>query len=90
MYAIRSYYEKGIDLLEKSVNLLQVQDGGLEIRGVYSQQFLGVIARLRGDYAKAKRILEEIAESLRVADNSLDNGYTLRELGYLNIRNNFV
>jgi len=78
-------YRKGIELLETSVDLLQLRESSLGIRGAYSRLFLGIIARLRGEYGEAKSILEALLQALRDAGNPLDIGYALRELGYLNI-----
>jgi len=78
-------YRKGVELLEKSVDLLQLRTSSLDIRGGYSKVFLGIIARLRGEYEKAMSIFEELLQALRAAGSPIDIGYTLRELGYLNI-----
>lgn len=80
-------YQKGIKLLEKSVKLLEDSHLGIgRVRGAtFSKLFLGIIARLQGDYAKAERIFENVLESLRVAGQVVEMAYSLRELGYLNI-----
>ncbi len=78
-------YKKGVELLERSASLLQGQLSGFGPREGYSKIFLGTIARLRGDYSGAKRILEQLLGSFRAAGNFVGTGYTLRELGYLNI-----
>jgi tetratricopeptide (TPR) repeat protein len=45
---------------------------------------LGIIARLRGEYAQAQRYLQDMQINLQEAGSSLDMGYVLREFGYLN------
>ena len=73
-------YRKAVELLEESERLFQYDTPGAR-RSPGS--FLGIIARLQGEYTQARQYLQNQLENLREAGISLDIGYALRELGYL-------
>jgi predicted ATPase/DNA-binding SARP family transcriptional activator len=84
-------YDEEYDLADKALDQGLILTRKLtQVDSNNSMFFLGDVALLRGDTARAKQIYEESANMLRTIDNKSFLAYPLRRLGYLALEQNDI